>query len=180
VKGWAVLLVAVVLAGGGCRRPPADAEVTEHAYHLYEKVRAGTFQLSAASQSAVEAIDALNKALEAAPRSGEIHDALMDVSDYLESAGDLIARHIDEPPPFATFKRNLEAQQARLSQAIQDAGDAYQDLAEADGLLQTIQSSDAVFQKRLQDLERAIAAAQDDVASALEAMGGPPPDIASG
>lgn len=148
-------------------------------YPLYEKVRAGAFQLSVASSSIVEAMDALNDAAERAPKSGADHEAMLDIRDYLESAGDLVAKHIDEPPPFKTFKLSIEARSTKLKRAIQDANDAYEDLSEADGLIQSLKVSNGALETKLQTLSDAIAAAQDDLASALEAMGAAPPDIAS-
>lgn len=147
-------------------------------YPLYEKVRAGSFQLSVSSNSVVEALDAFTDALKAAPKSGEVHEAMLDIQDYLESAGDLIAKYIDEPVPFSTFKLNTKARSAKLKKAIQDSADAYQDLIEADGVLQSVKVTSPSLQEKLQALEDAIASAQDDLASAIEAMGGPPPDIA--
>lgn len=172
------MIVAVAL-GAGCRRSETESQMRDPGYPLYEKVRAGAFQLSVASNSAVEAMDAFNEAMKLAPKSGEDHEAMLDIQDYLESAGDLIAKHIDEPPPFKTFKLGLEARAARLQKAIQDANDAYQDLGEADGLILSLKVSNPAFQAKLQALSDSIASAQDDLASALEAMGAPPPDIAS-
>jgi len=147
-------------------------------YPLYEKTTAGSFQLSVSSNSIVDAVDSFNDALKSAPKSGQVRDAMLDIQDYLESAGDLVAKHIDEPPPFSTFKLNIKARSTRLKQAIQDANDAYQDLTEADGVLQAVKVSSPALEDKLQALEDAISSAQDDLASAIEAMGGAPPDIA--
>lgn len=173
-----MLLLAVLALLSGCRRSPTEAQMSDPDYPLYEKVRAGAFQLSVASASIVAAVEALDGALRAAPKAGEPHEALLDVRDYLESAGDLIAKHIDEPPPFPAFKPGAAKWAGRLRQAAQDANDAYMDLAEADGLVQSIEAPGPALNGKLQELSDAIAAAQDDLASALEAMGAPPPYIA--
>lgn len=179
MRVWTVLVVSMLAFCAGCKRSETETMMRDPNYPLYEKVRAGSFQLSVASNSVVAALDAYSDAKKAAPKSGEVSEAMLDIEDYLESAGDLIAKYIDEPVAFETFKVNLKARKTRLGKAVQDANDAYQDLTEADGVLQSLKVSSPALSEKLQTLEDAIADAQDDVASAIEAMGGPPPDIAS-
>lgn len=146
-------------------------------YPVYEKARAGSFQLSVASNSLVEALDAYTDTMKSAPKSGEVHEALLDVQDYLESAGDLVAKYIDEPVAFQTFKVGIKARKAKLGKAIQDSNDAYQDLNEATGVIESMNVSNPALTAKLEALSDAIDSAQDDLASAIEALGGPPPDI---
>ena len=145
-------------------------------YPVYEKARAGSFQLSVASASLASAVDQHTAAMSVAPRSGEIHEALLDIQDYLESSGDLIAKYIDEPVPFNTFKLNIKARKAKLQKAIQDSTDAYTDLGEALGVIDAIEPPNSKVRTALDSLADSLSTAQDDLASAIQALGGKVPE----
>lgn len=142
---------------------------------LYGQLRSGSFQLSAAGGSIEDSLVAAQEATKALARFRELKDAMMEVADFINSAGASIAEFTDEPPEQEVVDKDFAAFDEKRLKAVEASNDALQDLRQALGLLESL-SEDANPEavKWATGVKSLVAVAMDDVWGAVEALGGTP------
>jgi hypothetical protein len=184
VARWVFVCLSVFLLIGliGCSRASSETTTAADPDRAYfEKVRAGAYQLSVTAASLATAVDASTAAEAVAPKSGEIHEALLDAKDYLDSCGSAVSDFSGEPPAFGTYKAEMKEHKTELADSLQASCDAYIDLNEAIGCVDAVvDGASPKLKPKLEAYLDAMTTAQDDLGAAIEAFGGKIPDTDSG
>ena len=139
---------------------------------LYEQVRSGSYQISAA----IDTIEETRKSMKdmASRQSGQTQRVIMSVASMLDKAGSRLAEYGDEPPTFEKFKADFSAQDDRRLKAIDAAGLALDDLNDAQDLVEKliVTKPPEEEKNKLEDADSALDGCTAAVADAIKAMGG--------
>jgi len=138
---------------------------------LYEQIRSGSTQLGSALDTIHEALDTTKKLK--AKSVGVLKDALTDIEDSVDSAGNGIADYAAEPPTLESVKKDFKkADDARLK-AISDANDCRQDLLDAlDVADEAATNGPKDAREEMSKLGDLIDTAIVDLQDAIKALGG--------
>jgi len=181
-------MAALIAACLGCsRRPPTanyvppvvpntqsndfESRPLSKEAELYEKVRSGHVQTAGAVDSIIEALDHAELLLRRA--RGQQRDALIDVRDLLEDSGATLGDHVEDPPDLKTFLADMNTYDERRLAAIAACNDAIVDLKSARAIVGSLLAAPSPPMKsELEQLEVLVDVAIQDLAEAVEALGG--------
>jgi hypothetical protein len=151
---------------------PVSAAATQQSpQSLYEQCRSGAVQLTGASEIIEEALNYV-KQKKSLIASRDSH-AYEELADALDSAGSAIADFIAEPPAPEEFQKRLSEFKEDREKAIQAANDAYQDLGQADKILEVLlEATSGEARRDLEVLVNFIDEASKGLEDAIQAMGG--------
>jgi len=142
---------------------------------LYEQLRSGAFQLNAAASSIEETLAAAKTASTRLPKKSNASEGMLDVVDYIDSAGSVIGDFAEDPPSKDEVAKDFAAFDEKRLKAVSAASDALRDLREALGLLETMaEDANGSVVKAVLGVRSLLAVAIDDLWSAIEALGGQP------
>lgn len=157
-------------SGGTVYEPPSNtsygAEPTNPDVELATKLREGSVQMAAASDSIQSALKEAKHVV--ASLQGEAKEAAQDIVDFLDDAGESVADAASDPPDEATVKSNFAAADDTRKKRIQDGNDAYRSMEQSLGTLDSLRSG----VDGLETLGDLITLAMDDLGDAIEAFGG--------
>jgi hypothetical protein len=176
-------LVASALIGCSNGSHPADrsakaeqANPVSPEQALYDQVRSGAYQISAA----IDSIEDVRKTMRemASREAGATQKAHLTITGDLDDDGTALADFGDDPPTFNEFKKNFAAQDDRRLKAIDAANESLDDLHDAQDvvgdLLDSLEHQDAgVPQKaQLDHADTVLDGCVEGVEGAIKAMGG--------
>jgi post-segregation antitoxin (ccd killing protein) len=186
---WLLLAAACLLPAAGCgaksNAAPADASPPSARKdtapspsaedRLYEQLRSGAFQMSAAAASAEETLVAAREAARRLSKNSEEREGMLDVVDFVDSAGAAIAEHVEDPPARERVAAEFGAFDEKRLKAVAAGNEALRDLREALGVLEGLASGeDAKVAQLALEVKSLLAVALDDLWGAVEAYGGEP------
>lgn len=180
-------LALLLGCGSGCGSPAkssarpdgADTAVSAAAQSpdelLYEQLRSGAFQLNAATSSIEETLAAAKAAVRKLPKNSDAREGMLDVVDYIDSAGSGIGDFSEDPPSKEEVSKDFGTFDEKRLKAVSAASDALRDLREALGVLETMaEDASAPVVKTVLGVRSLLAVSIDDLWSAIEALGGQP------
>ncbi|RYG42297.1 hypothetical protein EON79_19195 [bacterium] len=160
---------AVSLALLSCGPKPVETAIAKTATpeeKLYVALRAGTYQTNAALESIREATEHIKPLTEMV--EGEGKNELLDLLDFLDSSGRLLADHVEEPDQATVAKKFGEADDERLS-AIEDLGRAKEDLGKAQELAKELEGAlDKTVPEEIKQEHATISASIGEAVGAVE------------
>lgn len=177
---WVPLVLILAGCGSDGGNKPAATQSADDGLtqpveqDLAGQIRSGLVQIEASADSVSEAHREVVAKRDAA--TGEVASALGEVADLVDSAGAGLVELVAEPPDPADVRSKptkYESERKRLIAAVEDC---LYDLREAVGILESLVENQA----NLAELRDLVGLARDDVAEALEALGGvaPAPEAA--
>jgi len=139
---------------------------------LYEQMRSGAYQISAA----IDTIEETRKTMKdmASRQTGQTQRVIMTVASILDKAGSRLAEYGDAPPTFEKFKADFSAQDDRRLKAIDAAGLALDDLNDAQDVVEKLIDTKPPEEEKskLEDADASLDSCTAAVADAIKAMGG--------
>ena len=179
VRAAAVCLMIVM---AGCTKPNVSVPKTDVSGQkippsdpvkaLYEKVRSGHYQLSAAIDS-IEEVHKTTKGI-AAKEEGDTKRALLTVVSELEDAGKTLTDFSDDPPSLEDFKKDFAAQDEDRLKAIDSANEALDDLEDCQDLVSDLLNSHPPEPEKtmLMQADESLNGCVQSVSDAIKALGG--------
>jgi len=133
---------------------------------LYEQLRSGSFQLSAA----LDSIEAALKEAEGTQATAELKNSLTEIKDDIDSSGTDLAEENDDPPAKEQVAKDMASFEAKRKKLCDTINDSLHDLNDARGIVDSLaeEGKEGPLEKIGQKIDIAI----DDLKGALEALGG--------
>lgn len=140
---------------------------------VYERLRSGAFQLEATADSIEAAFDAAVALRNRAPKKTDLHSALLDLADYLDSAGAAVSEIAAAPDSADTVSKDLPAYESQLKEVLQVATNAERDLEEAQDIASSLlEAATGEAHETFQSLFDQVNQALEDVKGAVAALKG--------
>jgi chromosome segregation ATPase len=175
----------MAMGSSGCRDSQAAPEVAgetpvaesaERSTKQYEDYRAGLFQIDAALTVLQ---DALRDAEKLRPEAkGDLREALLDLNDFLDSAGATLADISAPMPSREEYEKNFKSFDEDRLKAIEKLTDSLQDSRNALGTLTQLEEASTNLRAAFEALSGAVEEAVDAQEEAIRAFGGQlPPEL---
>jgi uncharacterized protein YukE len=149
--------------------PVAAPEDPEH--KLYDQLRKGAFQISAATQDLSDGAEAAEKLEQSA--GGTASKGFKDVVAKLNTAGTALAEYASAPDSYEEFAKDVNDADDRRLNAISAATDALDDVGDAQDVVdQLLLGAPADAKPKVQKIQDQLEDAVDALQQGIEAMGG--------
>jgi len=181
----AAISLAIAFGGaGGCGKGDASTPASNgttgtppsgnSAQLLHEKLHAGAYQLDSALDSLQQARAALNDIV--AEQGGDTKEALLNVLDMLDSAGETLGQ-FNVSPDLAEIQKDVAEADKRRLHAIDEASDALREIREARATLADMLESGPPKKEKaaLEKADDSMMEGLDAVADGIKLLGGTPP-----
>lgn len=177
-----VFAIAFAIVLGGCGSGNASpqgvnggsAAPPDAAHQLYEKLHAGAYQLDSALDNLQQARTALTNIV--SDQGGETKEALLNVLDMLDSAGETLGQY-NVSPELSEIQKDTAAAEKRRSHAADEAIDALREIREARATLNDMLESGPPKREKeaLESAGDAVEEALSAVTDGIKLLGGTPP-----
>ena len=157
---------------------PAAAPVDPVA-DMFQKMRTANYQVDSSIDDVEGALDATKKL---APKAGDqAGQALLNVADLLNTAGEKLSEFDDVPDSLDEFRKDFSSQDEHRLQGIETAISALKAVRDASDILDVLtQNVPADHKKELDDIVAKTGEAESDLEQAVGSMGGKVPPQDSG